>query len=88
MSIFGLCVIIASTSYRIQLGLIKNKWAIRLLKGSGVVACYIFRNIGSKNLPEGNQIISWILYTVPLSINPHQIWMTVQVLLKQVRKYI
>ena len=71
------------TSYKLQLGFINRKWAVRLLKGKEVIACHIFKDIEKAGLPDGNIIIKWVLNTVPISINPHQIWKTVQILLKQ-----
>ncbi|MFX0139950.1 MAG: hypothetical protein ACFFDN_40285 [Candidatus Hodarchaeota archaeon] len=48
---------IAGTNYRLQLGIINAKWAIRLLKGKKGVECSIFRDIEINNLPEGNQTV-------------------------------
>jgi len=74
---------IAGTSYRLQLGLINGKWACRLLKGKQVIACYIFKDTSIEELPNTNQIINWVLTKVPFTLNPHQIWRTSQVLMKQ-----
>ena len=77
---------IAGTSYNLQMGIINDKWAIRILKEKNVVNCNIFKDIGLDKLPEGNQIVNWVLNAVAISINPRQIWKTVQILLKQAAK--
>ena len=34
---------IPGTSYRIQLGLVNDKWAVRLLRGNAVIDTYVFK---------------------------------------------
>lgn len=74
---------IAGTSYRLQLGLINGKWACRLLKGKQVIDCYIFKDTSIEELPNTNQIINWVLASVPFPLNPHQIWRTTHILMRQ-----
>ncbi len=77
---------IAGTSYRLQLGLINNKWASRLMKGKGVIDSYIYDNIEG-DMPNGNRIVGWVLKTVAIpNINPHQIMKTTQYLMRQARE--
>ncbi|MBN1803592.1 MAG: zinc ribbon domain-containing protein [Candidatus Lokiarchaeota archaeon] len=76
---------IAGTSYRIQLGLINEKWASRILKGRDIIDSYIFKEEDTvSGLPNSNLIVGWVLRTVAIpNINPHQIMKTTQALVKQ-----
>jgi len=78
---------IAGTSYRLQLGLINEKWASRLMKGKDtIIDSYIYDNVEGIT-PNGNRIVSWVLKTVAIpNINPHQIMKTTQFLLRQARE--
>ncbi len=78
---------IAGTSYRLQLGLINEKWASRLMKGrDAIIDSYIYDNVEGIT-PNGNRIVSWVLKTVAIpNINPHQIMKTTQFLLRQARE--
>lgn len=78
---------IAGTSYRLQLGLINEKWASRLMKGRDtIIDSYIYDNVEGIT-PNGNRIVSWVLKTVAIpNINPHQIMKTTQFLLRQARE--
>lgn len=75
---------IAGTSYRLQLGLINEKWASRLMKGKDVIIdSFIYENVEGK-VPNGNKIVGWVIKTVAIpNINPHQIMKTTQFLLRQ-----
>ena len=77
---------ISGTSYRIQLGLINGKFAIRLLKGKSVIDSYVFKDedISESGIPNQNLMVSWVLRTVAIpNINPHQVMKTTQALVKQ-----
>ena len=77
---------ISGTSYRIQLGLINGKFAIRLLKGKSVIDSYVFKDedISESGIPNQNLIVGWVLRTVAIpNINPHQVMKTTQALVKQ-----
>ncbi|MFX0073632.1 MAG: hypothetical protein ACFFAO_21350, partial [Candidatus Hermodarchaeota archaeon] len=76
---------ISGTSYRIQLGLINEKWASRIMKGKDVIDSYVYKETEvSGNFPNQNYIVGWVLRTVAIpNINPHQIMKTVQALVKQ-----
>ncbi|MFX0059304.1 MAG: hypothetical protein ACFE85_08345 [Candidatus Hodarchaeota archaeon] len=76
---------IPGTSYRIQLGLINEKWASRLLKGNNVIDSYIYKDEDvSGGFPNQNLIVGWVIRTVAIpNINPHQIMKTTQALVKQ-----
>jgi len=76
---------IPGTSYRIQLGLINDKWASRLLKGKGVIDSYVYKDEDVKGgFPNQNLIVGWVLRTVAIpNINPHQVMKTTQALVKQ-----
>ncbi|MFX1395403.1 MAG: zinc ribbon domain-containing protein [Promethearchaeota archaeon] len=78
---------IAGTSYRLQLGLINNKWASRILKGRDILDSYVYKDselTADKEYPNQNYVVGWVLRTVMLpNINPHQIMKTTQALIKQ-----
>jgi hypothetical protein len=76
---------IPGTSYRIQLGLINEKWASRLLKGNNVIDSYIYKDEDVEGgFPNQNLIVGWVIRTVAIpNINPHQIMKTTQALVKQ-----
>ncbi len=80
---------IPGTSYRIQLGVINDKWASRLLKGNDIIDSYIYKDedAGEQGFPNQNMIVGWVLRTIAIpNINPHQIMKTTQVLVKQARE--
>lgn len=79
---------IAGTSYRIQLGLINDKWASRLLKGRNVIDSYVYKDEDVQGgFPNQNLIVGWVLRTVAIpNINPHQVMKTTQALVKQAIK--
>jgi len=77
---------ISGTSYRIQLGLINDKFAIRLLKGNSVIDSYVFKDedVTESGIPNQNLMVGWVLRTVAIpNINPHQVMKTIQALAKQ-----
>ena len=77
---------IPGTSYRVQLGLINEKFATRLLKGNSVIDSYVFKDedISESGIPNQNLIVGWVLRTVAIpNINPHQVMKTTQALVKQ-----
>ena len=76
---------IPGTSYRIQLGLINDKWASRLLKGRDVIDSYVYKDEDVQGgFPNQNLIVGWVLRTVAIpNINPHQVMKTTQALVKQ-----
>ncbi len=79
---------ISGTSYRIQLGLINDKWASRLLKGRNVIDSYVYKDEDAQGgFPNQNLIVGWVLRTVAIpNINPHQVMKTTQALVKQAIK--
>ncbi len=80
---------IPGTSYRVQLGLINDKWASRLLKGNDIIDSFIYKDedVGDQGFPNQNMIVGWVLRTIAIpNINPHQIMKTTQVLVKQARE--
>jgi len=77
---------IPGTSYRLQLGMINEKWASRLLKGKNVIDSYIYKDedISQTGVPNQNMIVGYVLRTVAIpNINPHQVMKTTQALVKQ-----
>jgi len=76
---------VPGTSYRIQLGEINEKWAVRLLKGRDIIDSYVFKDEDVQgDFPNQNLIVGWVLRTVAIpNINPHQVMKTTQALVKQ-----
>ena len=76
---------IPGTSYRLQLGTINEKWAVRLLRGKDVLDSYVFKDEDSTGgFPNQNLIVGYVLRTVAIpNINPHQVMKTTQALVKQ-----
>ena len=67
---------IPGISYRIQLGMINDKWVSRLLKGNDVIDSYIYKDkdVGEQGFPNQNKIVDRVLRTIAnQNINPHQI---------------
>lgn len=79
---------IPGTSYRIQLGMINEKWASRLLKGRNAIGSYVYKDEDVQGgFPNQNLIVGWVLRTVAIpNINPHQVMKTTQALVKQALK--
>lgn len=76
---------VPGTSYRLQLGLINEKWTVRLLKGKDVLDSYVFKDEDTAGgYPNQNLIVGYVLRTVAIpNINPHQVMKTTQALMKQ-----
>jgi len=76
---------VPGTSYRLQLGLINEKWAVRMLKGKDILDSYVFKDEDVEgDFPNQNIIVGWVLRTVAIpNINPHQVMKTTQALVKQ-----
>jgi len=79
---------IPGTSYRLQLGLINEKWASRILKGNNIIDSYVYKDEDVEGgFPNQNLIVGWVLRTVAIpNINPHQVMKTTQALMKQARE--
>ena len=79
---------VPGTSYRLQLGQINEKWAVRMLKGKNVIDSYVFKDEDVQgDFPNQNLIVGWVLRTVAIpNINPHQVMKTTQALVKQAIK--
>ncbi|MGV9173583.1 MAG: hypothetical protein ACOC35_13610, partial [Promethearchaeia archaeon] len=77
---------IAGTSYRLQLGLINDQWASRILKGKNVIDSYVYKDVEGK-FPNQNRIVGWVIKTVAIpNINPHQIMKTTTALVRQAKR--
>lgn len=76
---------VPGTSYRLQLGVINEKWAVRLLKGKDIIDSYVFKDEDVEgDFPNQNLVVGWVLRTVAIpNINPHQVMKTTQALVKQ-----
>ncbi|MFO8017383.1 MAG: hypothetical protein R6U96_02010 [Promethearchaeia archaeon] len=77
---------IAGTSYRLQVGLINDQWASRILKGKNVIDSYVYKDVEGE-FPNQNRIVGWVIKTVAIpNINPHQIMKTTSALVKQAKR--
>jgi hypothetical protein len=75
---------IDGTSYRFQLGMINQKWASRLVKGSVVIDIYVYKDEEVENgFPNQDTIVSWILRATTVNFNPFEIKAIAQFLLEQ-----
>jgi hypothetical protein len=79
---------IAGSSYRLQIGLINEKWAVRLLKSKIIIEIFICKeNFIKDETPNQDMIVGWVLRTVIIpNMNSWQIKRTVQNLMKQLEK--
>ncbi|MHA1728319.1 MAG: hypothetical protein ACTSWY_06265 [Promethearchaeota archaeon] len=68
---------IPGSSYRVQLGKVNKKWAVRLAKGSEVLDSKVFHDLmdpDGTNPPNANTIVGWVLQVLPIpNLNPYQI---------------
>ena len=68
---------IAGSSYQLQLGKVNGFWAIRLLKGSNVLASKVYKE-NPDEVPLGNHLTGWALSVIAIpNINPYQIQKTI-----------
>ncbi|RLI61293.1 MAG: hypothetical protein DRO88_13215 [Promethearchaeia archaeon] len=68
---------IAGSSYQLQMGKVNNFWAIRLVKGSTVLASKVYKDSGDE-IPLGNHLTGWALSVIAIpNINPYQIQKTI-----------
>ena len=75
---------IPGTSYKIQLGIIDERWALHLLKGQDVIDFYILKDEDVKDgIPKLDVLVGWLLRTLALpNIGTHNIITTVQALIR------
>ena len=67
---------IAGSSYLIEMGLVNDFWAIRLVKGKSVLDSKVYKD--SKDLPNANILTGWVLSVMVLpNVNTYQIQKTV-----------
>jgi len=68
---------IAGSSYQLQMGKVNGYWAIRLVKGSNVLASKVYKE-NPDELPLGNHLTGWALSVIAIpNINPYQIQKTI-----------
>lgn len=68
---------IAGSSYQLQMGKVNNYWAIRLVKGSTVLASKVYKE-NPNEIPLGNHLTGWALSVIAIpNINPYQIQKTI-----------
>ena len=68
---------IAGSSYQLQMGKVNHYWAIRLVKGSTVLASKVYKE-NPDDIPLGNHLTGWVLSVIAIpNINPYQIQKTI-----------
>lgn len=68
---------IAGSSYQLQMGKVNGFWAIRLVKGSNVLASKVYKE-NPDEVPLGNHLTGWALSVIAIpNINPYQIQKTI-----------
>ncbi|MHA2051736.1 MAG: hypothetical protein ACW986_19155 [Promethearchaeota archaeon] len=79
---------ITGTSYGLQIGLINEKWVVRLFKGKETLKTRKFKeNELVQGLPDPNIIVSWTLGAIITpNINPVTIKRVVELLLNEAKK--
>ncbi|TXT66931.1 MAG: hypothetical protein BAJALOKI1v1_240027 [Promethearchaeota archaeon] len=78
---------VPGTSYKIQLGLINDQWASRLVKGNSVLASNVYELDEGESSPNINYIVGWVLQTSAIpNINPHQVMKSAQALMNQAKQ--
>ena len=67
---------VSGSSYQLQMGLVGEFWAIRLVKGKSVLDSKVFKD--ETEIPNGNKLTGWVLSALVLpNINTYQIQKTV-----------
>ncbi|MBD3350924.1 MAG: hypothetical protein GF364_05505 [Candidatus Lokiarchaeota archaeon] len=63
---------IPGSSYRLQLGQVNEKWAVRLAKGREILDSKVFEK--KDEPPNANEVVGWVLQVLVIpNINPYQI---------------
>ncbi|MHA1340547.1 MAG: hypothetical protein ACTSRZ_08595 [Promethearchaeota archaeon] len=63
---------IPGSSYRVQLGKVNDKWAIRLAKGNEILESKVFEE--TEQPPNANALVGWVLQVLVIpNLNPYQI---------------
>ncbi|MHA1848917.1 MAG: hypothetical protein ACTSXU_14840 [Promethearchaeota archaeon] len=71
---------VSGTSYRLQLGKLGNKWAVRIIKGRDVVASTVLDDL------NGNMIVGFVIRETAIpNLNPYSIMKTVQFLTREAK---
>jgi hypothetical protein len=74
---------VSGTSYKLNLGLVEDKWALKVFKGNSLLDLKKF-DISYKEFPDQNLIVQWILQIIVIpNINPHLIMKSLQKLTKE-----
>lgn len=78
---------IAGTSFKLQIGLINERWAVNLLKGKKTIDTKIFdENDLVENFPNPDLIVNWALGAIPIPhISPFNIKRTVLFLMREAK---
>ncbi len=75
---------VPGTSYKMQLGLVHNQWASRLLKGVKVLAEKTYNLLEDEEYPNTNFLVGFVLQNAAIpNINPRQIMKVTESLLNR-----
>jgi hypothetical protein len=78
---------VPGTSYKMQLGLINEKWASRLIKGKNVLATKTYDLTEDEEYPNTNFIVGFVLQNAAIpNINPRQIMRVTESLLSRAKE--
>jgi len=80
---------VPGTSYKMQLGLIENQWASRLIKGKNVLAEKTYELMEEEEYPNTNFLVGFVLQNAAIpNINPRQIMRVAESLLSKAKENI
>ena len=79
---------ITGSSYRLSMGLLNGKWAVRLAKGDEILDSKVYEDMGDiTKLPNADDITRWVLTVLVIpNLNPHQIMKTVGFVRQQAKR--
>ena len=78
---------IPGSSYRLSMGIVNSKWAVRLSKGEETLDSNVFQDSDLSRVPNADDITRWILMVMAIpNLNPHQIMKTVGFVRQQAKR--
>lgn len=78
---------IPGSSYRLSMGVINGKWAVRLAKGDDILDSNVFQDSELDKIPNADDITRWVLMVLAIpNINPYQIMKSVGFIRQQAKR--
>ncbi|TFF98685.1 MAG: zinc ribbon domain-containing protein [Promethearchaeota archaeon] len=78
---------VPGTSYKMQLGLIDEKWASRLIKGNKILAEKSYELLEDEQYPNTNFLVGFVLQNAAIpNINPRQVMKVTESLLSRAKE--